>query len=127
MATTGIPLEEGFTITAHKGFRICFGNGYAVSVQFGPGNYCEAKATSYTSFRRPEEELKKQGYYHGGKTAEVAVFDQFDKFLQLGSDTVKGWVSPEDVAALLKFVSELPTGLSHGEASKRVWEMLDRD
>jgi hypothetical protein len=127
MSTTGIPLEEGFTITAHKGFRICFSNGYAVSVQFGPGNYCEVRATSYTRFRKPEEELKKQGYYHGGKTAEVAVFDPFDKFLQLGSDTVKGWVSPEDVATLLKAVSELPKDLSHEAASDRIGKVLRCD
>jgi hypothetical protein len=28
-------------ITAGKGFQITFANGYTVSVQWGPGNYCD--------------------------------------------------------------------------------------
>lgn len=30
-----------FRITRGKGFHVSFPNGYTVSVQFGPGNYCD--------------------------------------------------------------------------------------
>jgi hypothetical protein len=30
-----------FATTRNKGFHITFDNGWTVSVQFGPGNYCE--------------------------------------------------------------------------------------
>ena len=30
-----------FKITEGKGFHITFANGYTVSVQFGPDNYCD--------------------------------------------------------------------------------------
>lgn len=36
-----IGLKKEFKITGNKGFHITFPNGWTVSVQFGPGNYCE--------------------------------------------------------------------------------------
>ena len=33
--------NAGFYITGKKGFHITFENGWTVSVQFGPGNYCD--------------------------------------------------------------------------------------
>ncbi len=33
--------NPGFYITGGKGFHISFPNGYTMSVQFGPGDYCE--------------------------------------------------------------------------------------
>jgi hypothetical protein len=33
-------VRVGFRITGNNGFHITFENGWTVSVQFGPGNYC---------------------------------------------------------------------------------------
>ena len=30
-----------FSISGNRGFQMTFENGYTVSVQFGPGNYCD--------------------------------------------------------------------------------------
>ena len=32
-----------FNSTHNKGFRMTFENGFSISVQWGPGNYCERK------------------------------------------------------------------------------------
>jgi hypothetical protein len=56
-----------FKITGKKGFHIKFENGYTVSVQFGPGNYCD----NYDmEIGRDEENAGKEGSY----TAECAVW-----------------------------------------------------
>ena len=34
-------IRAGFRITDKKGFHITFENGWTVSVQFGPANYCD--------------------------------------------------------------------------------------
>ena len=38
---------QGFSITQGKGFHITFKNGYTVSVQFGPDNYCDNNNGKY--------------------------------------------------------------------------------
>ena len=43
-----------FLITRNKGFRITFENGFAISVQWGPENYCERK--DHTDFNQPMKE-----------------------------------------------------------------------
>ena len=35
--------KPGLTACSNKGFRMTFPNGWTVSVQWGPGNYCEKK------------------------------------------------------------------------------------
>ena len=115
--------DKGLTIVAHKGFQIRFDNGYAASVLFGPCNYCESRGNF--DYEKPERDHASSGSFYGGTTAEVAVLDQADDLLRISDDSaLKGRVSPEDVATLVKFVSDLPTGLSHEEASKRVREAL---
>lgn len=63
------------------GFHITFGNGYTVSVQWGPDNYCENRgvwgweALDYTE-RRLSAGRK------GSKTVEVAVWDRDGNFVK---------------------------------------------
>lgn len=57
----------GFRITGGRGFHITFENDVTVSVQFGPGNYCE-----HYDAHPDDEELKRLGY--PSYDAEVAVF-----------------------------------------------------
>jgi hypothetical protein len=56
-----------FRITGGKGFHITFQNGYAVSVQFGPGNYCD----NYDMEIGRDEKLSGK---RGSSTAECAVW-----------------------------------------------------
>lgn len=93
---TGIN-PEGFTITGGKGFHMTFANGWSVSVQFGPSNYCEHKHDR--SFRSIPDG-------HHSMDAEVAVLRPDGKMARLGTGgTVQGWLSPDRVARLLTAVS----------------------
>lgn len=84
----------GFYITGKKGFHITFANGWTVSVQFGPGNYCQ----NYDrEIGREDEESAREG----SESAEVATWGPDGAMLNLGDDTVRGWQSPAAVLVLL--------------------------
>jgi hypothetical protein len=90
--------ETGFYITGKKGFHITFENGYTVSVQFGPGNYCENRDMDIGA----EEEMAGRA---GSANAEVAWWGPDGEMIKFEedeyADTVKGWMRPADVLALL--------------------------
>ena len=82
-----------FQITNHKGFRMGFKNGFEISVQWGPGNYCERQDED---FNKPEK-----SDFWSSRSAEIAIFDTNNRkqessdvgMISLGRDTVAGWVS----------------------------------
>ena len=87
-----------FQITNHKGFRMGFKNGFEISVQWGPGNYCERKDED---FNKPQEER-----FWESRTAEIAIFDsKDDSMITLGKDNVDGWLTPDKVAKVITMVS----------------------
>jgi len=87
-----------FQITNHKGFRMGFENGFEISVQWGPGNYCERKDED---FDKPQEER-----FWESRTAEIAIFDsKDDSMITLGKDNVDGWLTPDKVAKVITMVS----------------------
>jgi hypothetical protein len=96
-----------FNNTQH-GFHMEFPNGWTLSVQWGPGNYCET--------RRIDQETERyinpfDGKFHQftSNTAEIAVMhkDHTNMYPLMESDDVKGWVSATEVADYMKWVSEL--------------------
>ena len=93
-----------FSISDNKGFQITFENGYSVSVQFGPGNYCENKDLPYNH----GEEVPMSN------TAETALISP-DGFVEYQGDDVQGHMSPKDVLELLNYAEGLPT---YGEEVK---------
>ena len=87
-----------FLATRNKGFRMGFDNGFEISVQWGPGNYCERKDED---FDKPQEER-----FWESRTAEVAIFDsKDDSMITLGKDNVDGWLTPDKVAKVITMVS----------------------
>ena len=87
-----------FKITNHKGFRMGFENGFEISVQWGPGNYCERKDED---FNKPQEER-----FWESRTAEIAIFDsKDDSMITLSEDNVDGWLTPDKVAKVITMVS----------------------
>ena len=87
-----------FQITNHKGFRMGFKNGFEISVQWGPGNYCERKDED---FNKPQEER-----FWESRTAEIAIFNSKDNsMITLGKDNVDGWLTPDKVAKVITMVS----------------------
>ena len=94
--------NPGFKITGHKGFHVTFENGYTVSVQFGPANYCD----NYNmDFSKPKslEHLE-------SSDAEVAVWKGSGKLLampQFGNNNDVGAnFTPEMVLDLLSWAKE---------------------
>ena len=87
-----------FLATRNKGFRMTFENGFEISVQWGPGNYCERKDED---FDKPQEER-----FWGSRTAEIAIFNsKDDSMITLGEDNVDGWLTPDKVAKVITMVS----------------------
>ena len=98
-----------FLATRNKGFRMTFENGFAISVQWGPGNYCEKKDED---FDKPMDER-----FWESCSAEIAVIDTNNNMqenssvgmISLGRDTVEGWVSADQVAKVITIVQSSKT------------------
>ena len=98
-----------FLATRNKGFRMTFKNGFAISVQWGPGNYCEKKDED---FDKPMDER-----FWESCSAEIAVIDTNNNIqenssvgmISLGRDTVEGWVSADQVAKVIAIVQSSKT------------------
>jgi len=87
----------------NKGFQMTFTNGWTVSVQFGPYNYC--------SNRSSDSDPMKTLFWQSN-TAEVAVWDAEGNWLRVAEyDDVEGNVTPNAVAELLWYISALPSGV----------------
>ena len=82
-----------FTITQHKGFNLRFENGWAISVQFGPFNYCTL-VNKTTDINAPAN----NGMWKA-ETAEIAILDPSGEFYQPPEweDQVKGHCDPAEV------------------------------
>lgn len=89
----------GFRITGKKGFHITFENGYTVSVQFGPGNYCDHYGRH---IGHEEERCGKEG----STTAEVAAWGPNSEMLPIGrGDTVTNRSTPAEVLRILNDIA----------------------
>ena len=84
------------SITQHKGFRMTFENGWTVSVQFGPGNYCEVQHKDYNA--------PSTSALWNSQNAEVAAWDKDGKWYSFGSDDVAGWLTADEV---VEFVAQV--------------------
>ena len=89
-----------FNICDGKGFQITLANGWAVSVQFGAGNYCENRSYGYNI---PE--------FGSSPDAEIAAWDANNNWHDFGSDQVKGWCSADEVVAFLAEVAAFPPSI----------------
>jgi len=113
---------EGFKITDHKGFHITFANEVTVSVQFGPGNYCDNRNMSYDE-PREKTTLKSQ-------TAEIAIYEsngtwltRFCPVIENKGDDVSGWVKPDCVLASLLWAQSL--NKNNIKAYKKAYKNLE--
>ena len=98
-----------FIATRNKGFRMGFENGFEISVQWGPGNYCERKDEEF-------DKSQKERFW-ASCSAEIAIFDTNNRkqensdvgMISLGRDTVEGWVSADQVAKVIAIVQSSKT------------------
>ena len=102
-----------FSITSHKGFHLTFNNGWQVSVQFGPGNYCERK--------NAEHYLPESNDIWRSKDAEIAVWHTNNgKMVMLENDVVRGWSTVDEVAKVIHKVSTAKSTLTSKQMTKRL-------
>ena len=88
-----------------RGFSITFKNGYTVSVQFSPSNYCENYALDVDPATVKEEPTK----FNNSSNAEVAVLApnrNFVKMYRNQDDDVMYEVSPDLLSRIIQRVSE---------------------
>lgn len=113
-----------FKITSHRGFHLTFENGWTVSVQFGPGNYCDHHH-AISSLMDPAQGPKALDCWESSN-AEVAVWhDRAEGFLKLDEfDTVVGWLDPEVVAALLNTVAGFQVDTTDEQAAALLRPLL---
>ena len=98
--------SDMFKITGKKGFRIEFPNGYGISVQFGPGNYCE----NYDM--RIDDQNEEAGKI-GSATAETAIFAPSGSLIADPkdgdeADTVQGYQTVDQVMDRMMRVYQFP-------------------
>jgi hypothetical protein len=95
-----------FRITDGKGFQITFENGWTVSVQFGPGNYISNRDLNSFSAKSYSEKNREFGE-RGSPDAEIAAWDKNGEWMRFfeNNDSVKGWVSADEVAAFIQMVA----------------------
>ena len=90
-----------FTITQNRGFHMTFENGFTLSVQFGPGNYCERRYPHDHDAPQKKREWT-------SKDAEIAIFTPTGNFYTLPcGDNVLGWQSVDDVCKWIEFTRNL--------------------
>jgi hypothetical protein len=98
-------------ITDGKGFQMTFANGWTVSVQFGPAQYITNRDINPRSGEYPRSgesyiRAMRDAGAQGSVDAEIAAWDENEEWYRFPkeNDTVKGWVSADDVA---KFIQEI--------------------
>ena len=97
-------MNSNLTITQNKGFHLTFENGYCISVQFGPMNYCENKMTRY--YEVPQDQDT------SCVNAEIAVWAPGNKGVDgaleqlLMQDQVVGWLSADEVGRAISYVQK---------------------
>ena len=105
-----------FTSGYNKGFRMTFENGFAISVQWGVGNYCEKKDSGQW------DEPTKHDFWNSN-SAEIAVFNKEGEFINISgyelekedgtvekvNDVVSGWLSTNTVAKVIAILSSAQT------------------
>jgi hypothetical protein len=93
--------DAGFRITGKKGFHVTFENGYTVSVQFGPGNYCD----NHDLRIGRDDELAGRD---GSTNAECAAWGLDGGMLSMGDDTVTNRSTPAEVLELMNRMATMP-------------------
>lgn len=87
-----------FKSTRNKGFQMTFANGWTVSVQFGPFNYCEVRSVGDMDAPLNTEVWE-------CPDAEVAAWDSTGKWYDFECDSRKGYMTPNEVLDFMDMVS----------------------
>lgn len=100
-----------FSISANKGFQIKFNNGWTVSVQWGPGNYCDNRNMPFYQWfvnTVDDKGMHTKGLFNAppSATAEIAAWDANGNWYTWpNGDDVKGYCLPDEVLGFLNLIA----------------------
>ena len=92
-----------FTVTNAKGINITYPNGWQISVQWGPGNYCDHQhPASLEDYDAPSKTDRWES-----ATAEIAIFNADGGWHtpEGWGDTVKGYLSTAQVLHWMNYTA----------------------
>ena len=92
------PSTPCFKATQNKGTQMTFASGWTISIQWGPGNYCENHSLALGDEYDAPMTRGRNGPWVS-KDAEIALWhgDRTDWYY-FGGDTVKGYLTTDEVA-----------------------------
>lgn len=90
-----------FKIMQHQGFHMTFANGHTVSVQFGPGHYCEHHDAGFGAAEKVDS--------WSSKDAECAAWDADGEWVRFEGmdDDVRPYCSADEVLEFMERVRAL--------------------
>lgn len=91
-----------FGTNGNKGFSMTFANGNTVSVQWGPNNYCDP---THPQGRGADSREPMRSKSWKATSAEVAAWDADNRWHHFECDTVRGWMSADEVVEFVSFVA----------------------
>lgn len=80
--------------TAGKGFQMTFANGNTISVMYGVGNYCDNR-----------NRLSMEESCTISPDAEIAIWNKKGDWYDFGDDTVKGYLTTDEVAEFIQLAA----------------------
>ena len=89
------------------GFTLKFANGWTVSVQFGDHNYCDNNVNRQSPFEYEAASREWRIEAVRCSNAEVAAWDSKEEWYDFGSNTVKGYLSADEVSDFIHMIRNL--------------------
>lgn len=93
-----------------KGIAITFKNKYCVSIQFGPGNYCDNYDMPYENILFSIDVIRDDMNVPASFTAETAIISPSDEFIEypeMPGNLCQSRMTPDDVLKLMNYVATL--------------------
>ena len=109
--------DKRFGVSTGKGFHMTFSNGWTVSVQWGPGNYCDNQDME-ALFKHSDQLRAGRTPCLQANSAEIAAWDSAGCWYKFNEyEQVKGWCKPDEVLAFMNTIAGLParTPTTHEE------------
>jgi hypothetical protein len=105
--------DKAMRICDNKGFHLDLPNGVTVSVQMGPGNYCDPDVSN-AGFDAPKRAIDGDGHW-GSNTAECAAYVTGSNlswvavpgYTDVSGDDVAGFLNVEGVLDFINLASKL--------------------
>ena len=122
--------DKAMRITDNKGFHLDLHNGVTVSVQFGPGNYCDSDVKN-AAFDAPKKAMD-GGDHWGSDTAECAAYVTGSDLSWVavpgytygGGDDVAGFLSVLQVIDFIKRACKLTGDAAQANPKSYANQML---